>query len=227
MRGTKFYAVWAVALVLLVAGGIFGFTKYSDWSAARAARLAAVAANRKAVAVETAAVSNVLKTENAKSEQTFAQLFDRVDAVTKKSDDSSVEVQASDADNDTKSAIAEYFGLTENALRAIELKYRKALDFSNKIDSARSATHDYVSTPYNEYSDDWERRRMADARSEMSDSSESYRSATQDCIKSLEAYKTWVKLNADKLNGYSIVDPSLIEQAIKKSRDDLNDLKKI
>jgi len=208
--------IFAIVVVVL-AGSVFTYVKVSEWRAAEAAHQAAIAATKKAFAEQTAGATDILKSEYEDSGTTYAQLFDKVDDRVKKIEDASVSAQSSDIDPVQKEALANYADALANTLRSMALKDRKSLSVSTNIDLAKSAKDDYYSTPYNEYSDAWERRRMAKALEDAKESLAELKSAATDFGDSLATLKAVIEKNKAKLEGYSLVKIDVIDKAIKKN----------
>ncbi|HEY7807864.1 MAG TPA: hypothetical protein VIC34_11760 [Croceibacterium sp.] len=145
---------------------------------------------------------------------TFQQLFDRTDDRLKKLGDDTISIKAGDLPRDKKAVISSYLDTLDDTLENMEMQYRKGLAFSNSVDAMTLATHDYVTTPYNEYSDQFERQRMVDSQSDASKAKEEFKDATKEFGDHLTELKKFEKDNASKLDGFVLVDDKVLTKAI-------------
>jgi hypothetical protein len=207
-----------IAVAFLTAGFV-AYTKVSDWRAAQAAHQAAIDATKKSIAEQTAGATDIIKSDYENTGMTFAQLFDKIDNRIKKIEDASVSARASALEDSERESVSAYLNSLSGALRLMELKYRKSLSLSTNLEMAQSAREDYYSTPYNEYSDGWERRRVNKAVQDAQKASVELKSATSDLRDGLKGLKDIVRKNSTKLVGYSLVRADVIDKAISTNSE--------
>lgn len=221
MKGWQRFVLLTAAAVIIIAGGLFAWQRYSDWRAERLAEEAALKDAKKTVAEQTAGTEYFLKSTYSDSDMTYAQLFDRVDDRTKKITDAIVSVQSSELGDEQKQAAVDYLNALSATLDAMEMEYRKGLNSSNSVDSMKSAESDYVTTPYNEYSDPWERKRLLDARDEAQKALNEFKDAVRSYNAALKTLRKTTSADQAKLNGFYLVNGTVLSKAITHSDEEV------
>ena len=205
------------AVIALAVGGFFVFERYSSWRAEVAAQDAAFREARKLVAEQTAGAQTFISYIYADTEITFAQLFDRTDDRLKKIGDALVTIQAGELNEDDRKILSDYLTNLQEALQAEQVFYRKGLSLSSSSDALTSVRSDYASSPYNEYSDRWERKRVTDALKEASKAQAELQESVEDLGKRLVALHKFLRDHNEQLAKFSVVEDTVLKQAIAKN----------
>lgn len=213
--------VLCAAIIILMGAGIFAYDRYSDWHTQQLAEKAALKDTKKTVAEQSAGTEYFLTATYDDSDMTYAQLFDRADDRSKKITDAIVSIKASDLPDEQKASAVTYLESLGQTLDALEMQYRKSLNSSNSVESMKSAQADYLSTPYNEYSDSWERKRVSDAAEEATKALSDFKDSIRSFNRSLKGLRKTEQDTQTKLNGFSLVDEKVLTKAIAKSDEDL------
>ena len=204
--------VAAVAIVVVVLLGVIVGAKL--WNSIQA-RDKAEGDARKTVAESSIACQQLLADDLGNNNITFAELFDRIDARLKNIDDAAVSISASPLPEQTRDGLSGYLHRLQDVLRLEENKYRKGLAASNALDSANSASSDYKATPYNEYSDSWERRSVIKSLEEASKAEREAAEATKVYWNGLKGLQSFLSTRPQYLNGYTTIDAKQLDGFVK------------
>jgi hypothetical protein len=119
---------------------------------------------RKEIVKSSVETESILKDDSVNSvNMTFGEFFDKAKNTSASIEESKVKILSSGLPKEEATALASYADQLENVVGLEEQSYRKAMAASTANDLFKSALEDYRSTPYNEYSDKWERHRVTTA----------------------------------------------------------------
>lgn len=224
MKSWKNALILAAALVIVVAGAAFGYSKYSAWRAAQVAQEAALADAKKILAEQVAGAEYLFKLTYDDSNMTYAQLFERADERSKKMDDAVISIQASDLPEKNKMALAAYVGSLSNAVKSLTSQYRKSLAADSALEAANSSRDNYQSTPYNEYSDGWERRQVKDAANDAVSALTAWKDSIKEFGTSIKSVQSMQRKYAGDLLGAKLVDGKILTKALTRSEQNLKSM---
>lgn len=204
----------AVGLVaVLAAGGAYGYKHHQ-----RTELLATVAPSVKNASIR---VLNASKLETDKTSITFQELFDRLEVDTAEIEKRNIEVQSlANKDNaDITDPAVTYMRDCQEFSRALSMKYRKTLAFSNAIDRVKSIFDEPA--PSSSYG--WELRgnRREHAMEEMNKASSESTTATADLIAATKRLKEARVKAATVLPDDALVPLAQLDALIKKNNEEL------
>jgi len=166
------------------------------------------------MAVNSVGAESLLKTEYISSSISYAEFFDKAAERNKSIDSAITAAQATKLDPDSKVALLEYGQALEETLRSQSMYTRKRLAVSNAADNFKRAVADFASSPYNEYSYPWEKKRTDDAKAEAENAVKEAEKAQSDFKNSLIELRKVTKKTSSTLSGYRLVSDEVIAKTI-------------
>lgn len=167
--------VVVIGLVIAVAaGGAYGYKQHQ-----RTELLASVTPSVKNASIR---VLNSSKLDTEKTSITFKELFDRLEADTAEIEKRNIEIQsAANKENaDITDPAVAYMRECQEFSRALGMKYRKGMAFSNAMDHVRDVLAEPM--PSSDYGFEYRKTRREKALAEMNKTSEEAGSAEADLL---------------------------------------------
>jgi hypothetical protein len=202
--------------VLVATFAVFAYSQVTNYLDAKKAIEIEFKDAKKLVASSSAYAENVLKLENEDSNITFKELFDKISTAIEESDKAIVFVKSSAVDDSWKSASVAYLEASQETLRAMKSKYQKALDFSSHLDFAKEQLEDYKNSPYNEYTNSSDIRRLRKYSEEIDEKKSELTAAELEFFNSIKKLSGVSKENSARIGSDIMINSMLIEKIIAK-----------
>lgn len=206
-------------LTVIVAVALAGAVFYGYKQHQRSELIASISPAVKNASIR---VTNASKLETEKTNITFKELFDRLDADTAEIEKRSIDVQsiATKENAELTDPVVEYLRHCQEFSRAYSMKYRKAFAFSNALDRVTDAIDDARTS--NSYGYEYAAKRRDKAMEEMKKASSEAKKADEDFVAATRQLKdSRVKLAA-LLPDDALVPLAQLDSLVEKKAKDGN-----
>jgi len=194
-------------VVALAAGGAYGYKEHQ-----RTELISSIMPSIKNASIR---VLNSSKLDTEKTSITFKELFDRLEADTAEIEKRNIEIQSvanKDNANITDPAVA-YMRECQEFSRALGMKYRKAMAFSNAMDHVRDVLAEPM--PSSDYGFEYRKSRRDKALAEMNKTSDEAGGAEADLLAAAKRLKDVRAKAAPMFTDDALVPVAQLDTVIK------------